>query len=84
MAAPRRSAKAEAEAESAPEPAVEPEPSAAEKAEEQDTTKAGDSGLTAMERAYMDALQRERAGYEQRGLKDRMAQVDAELKRYQR
>ncbi|MER6098343.1 hypothetical protein ABT154_21295 [Streptomyces sp. NPDC001728] len=41
-------------------------------------------GHTALERAYIDALQRERAGYEQRGLTNRVAQVDAELKRYQR
>jgi hypothetical protein len=41
-------------------------------------------GTTVMERAYMDALQRERAGYEQRGLTDRVAQVDAELKRFKR
>jgi hypothetical protein len=31
--------------------------------------------------AYVAALQRERAGYVQRGLDDRVAAVDAELKR---
>lgn len=31
--------------------------------------------------AYVTALRRERAGYELRGLKDRQAAVDAELKR---
>jgi len=31
--------------------------------------------------AILAALHRERAGYEQRGMKDRVAEVDAELKR---
>lgn len=83
MAAPRRSAKAETEADAATEPAVEPEPPTQE-TEQETPSKEEDTGLTAMERAYMDALLRERAGYEQRGLTDRVAQVNAELKRYKR
>lgn len=75
MAAPRRSAKADA-AHGEPEPTENPD------VEEQNAQPAAESaGPTAMERAYMDALKRERAGYEQRGLKDRVAQVNAELKR---
>lgn len=32
-------------------------------------------------KAHVEALQEERRGYEVRGLKDRVAQVDAEIKR---
>ncbi|MFI8962053.1 hypothetical protein ACIGO8_08050 [Streptomyces sp. NPDC053493] len=77
MAAPRRPAKAA-------------EDSAGEDAESLDGREAENAhateadGPTAMERAYMDALQRERAGYEMRGLTDRVKQVDAELKRFKR
>ncbi|MFH8627757.1 hypothetical protein ACH4A8_38720 [Streptomyces vietnamensis] len=77
MAAPRRSAKAQADTPVDPE-ALDPE------TEEEATPKRETAGPTAMERAYMDALRRERAGYEQRGLTDRVAQVDAELKRFKR
>lgn len=75
MAAPRRSAKAQVDA------SDEPDVSARD-TETETTPTREDPGLTAMERAYMDALQRERAGYERRGLTDRVSQVDAELKRF--
>jgi hypothetical protein len=77
MAAPRRSAKAQADDRDESE-LLETE------SENQSEPKRESTDLTVMEHAYMDALQRERAGYEQRGLKDRVAQVDAELKRYKR
>lgn len=81
MAAPRRSAKASADTSHEE---AEPLDEAAEGPESAAEPKNEDSGPTAMERAYMDALKRERAGYELRGMKDRMAQVDAELKRMSR
>ncbi|MFD0074260.1 hypothetical protein ACFVIY_17685 [Streptomyces sp. NPDC127166] len=75
MAAPRRSAKAQADDPDEPEPLD-------QGAKEEAAPKHEGASPTAMERAYMDALRRERAGYEQRGLTDRVAQVDAELKRF--
>ena len=77
MAAPRRSAKAQADDPDEPE-------TLDQETEDEAAPKREGADLTAMERAYMDALQRERAGYEQRGLTDRVAQVDAELKRFKR
>ncbi|MFJ6348664.1 hypothetical protein ACIQKB_04205 [Streptomyces sp. NPDC092046] len=79
MAAPRRSAKAAADA--SDEPEVEEN---GQEADETAADKEAEVGPTALERAYMDALQRERAGYEMRGLTDRVKQVDAELKRFER
>lgn len=81
MAAPRRSAKASADA-----PSAEPEPLEDEQEHKDPDGEqpAKANGPTVMERAYMDALQRERAGYERRGLTNRVAQVDAELKRFER
>ncbi|MEU2233158.1 hypothetical protein [Streptomyces vietnamensis] len=76
MAAPRRSAKAAADT------SDEHEVEGAEQEAEQPAS--AEAGPTVMERAYMDALQRERAGYEMRGLTDRVNQVDAELKRFNR
>lgn len=77
MAAPRRSAKAQADDPGEPE-------TLGQETEDEAAPKPEGAGPTAMERAYMDALQRERAGYERRGLADRVAQVDAELKRFKR
>lgn len=77
MAAPRRSAKTPADAPDEPE-TLDPE------TETETAPESQGAAPTAMERAYMDALQRERAGYEQRGLTDRVKQVDTELKRFKR
>lgn len=81
MAAPRRSAKETADP---ADEAAEHDKVAEPIEEEAGTPEPSASDLTDLERAYMNALQRERAGYERRGMKDRVAQVDAELKRLSR
>lgn len=45
-------------------------------------TKAAASGDTNTNQKILDALATERAGYVQRGLKERVAQVDAQIKHY--
>ncbi|MGW4050800.1 hypothetical protein ACWENA_08200 [Streptomyces sp. NPDC004779] len=78
MAAPRRSAKA---ADPEAQEVEHDQTSKTPDTEETDAPAPTASGLTELEHAYMAALQRERAGYERRGMSDRVAQVDAELKR---
>ncbi|MFJ8221408.1 hypothetical protein [Streptomyces griseus] len=58
-------------------PAPEPEPDVVDEDQAED----GPQGPTAVEAAYVAALQRERAGYTRYGRKDRAADVEAELKR---
>lgn len=55
-----------------------PEPAAPELT---DQPAEGPQERTAVEAAYIDALQREREGYTRYGRKDRASDVDAELKR---
>lgn len=79
MAAPRRNAKPSADTESSAsaEPETQTEEPALEHSDKDDKKRA----RSGMEAAYIDALMRERAGYEQRGLTKRVAQVNAELER---
>jgi hypothetical protein len=65
----------------ADETGVESTPALVEAARKRSAAASGDSPVDPKTKQWLDALAAERAGYERRGLTDRIAQVDEQIKR---